>query len=90
VPKPAPTHHAGRAAACGRYAALQSAKVEKAAAMRPATPMPWQDYDAATAYLSDTLDWLNLWDDNDTYLNSADDALDGGFNTQQNHDFPQP
>ncbi len=36
VPKPAPTHHAGRAAARGRYAALQSKKK----AIKPARRFP--------------------------------------------------
>jgi hypothetical protein len=55
-------------AARGRYAALQPAKAEKAA--READP-----YVGAHAYLSDTLHWLNLWQDTmtDNFMARAPD-----------------
>ena len=34
------------------------------ATLRRAVSIPREAYAAATAYLSDTLDWLNLWHDN--------------------------
>jgi hypothetical protein len=42
-------------------------------------------YAAATAYLSDTLDWLNLWQANEI---EDDGALDDDYDTQQNYSSP--
>ena len=42
-------------------------------------------YAAATAYLSDTLDWLNLWQANEIEDNGA---LDDDYDTQQNYSSP--
>jgi hypothetical protein len=64
-----------RAAARGRYAALQPAKVEQAAAV-----------ESAGLYLADTLAWLQLWEDNATH----EQWLDDSFSYKQTLDFPQP
>jgi hypothetical protein len=63
----------------GRYAALRPAKAEKAT-------FAADPYAGACAYLSDTLDWLNLWQDN------ADNGHwhDDDFNAKQERHFPQP
>ena len=65
-------------AARGRYAALQPAKAEQAAFAGDPYAGAW--------YLSDTLDWLNLWQDN------ADNGHwhDDDFNAKQERYFPQP
>lgn len=67
------------AAARGRYAALQPEKASPPSAADP--------FATAAAYLSDTLDWLRLWEANSTDFS---DALDDSFDTQQDHNFPQP
>ena len=67
------------AAARGRYAALQPTKGSPASAVDP--------FAAVTAYLSETLDWLNLWEANSTDFG---EALDDHFDTQQDRNFPQP
>jgi hypothetical protein len=70
------------AAARGRYAALQT--VQEAAE-------PASTYDRVALYLSDTLDWLNLWQDNAGHDHWLDDhSLDGEFSAEQNRNFPQP
>ncbi len=70
------------AAARGRYAALQP--VQEAAE-------PVSTYDRVALYLSDTLDWFNLWQDNAGYDHWLDDpSLDGDFSANQNQSFPQP
>jgi hypothetical protein len=70
----------GKPAARGRYATLPPAKVE-AAAFASADP-----YAGAGMYLADTLDWLNLWQDNaDNDHWFADD-----FSAKQDRYFPQP
>lgn len=69
------------AAARGRFAALRPAKVAPEAVATAADP-----YAAATAYLSDTLDWLNLWQDNA----NNDQWHDGNFSAKQDQYFPQP
>ena len=56
------------------------------ATLRRAVSIPRQAYTAATAYLADTLDWLNLWQDNaDNDHWFADD-----FSAKQDRYFPQP
>jgi len=52
---------------------------------RVVVQIPAEACEAATAYLSDTLDWLNLWEDN-----SVDDSseLDDGYDSQQNYPAP--
>jgi hypothetical protein len=80
-------------AARGPYAALQRAKVEKAAlasaaadTARPATPPPGPDYDAATAYLSDTLDCMNpYWPPDAEHI-----EIDYHYDIQQNYSSPHP
>jgi hypothetical protein len=65
------------AVARGRYAVLQpTQEVEE----------PASAYDRVALYLSDTLDWFNLWQDNAGY----DHSLDGEFSANQNQTFPQP
>lgn len=52
-----------RAVARGRYAGLRPArKAQEAIAPEPITSA--DAYARARLYLSDTLDWLNLWQDN--------------------------
>jgi hypothetical protein len=63
-----------RAAARGRYAALQPVKVDQAAAV-----------ESAGLYLADTLAWLQLWEDN-----AAHEQLDDSFSSKQDRYFPQP
>jgi hypothetical protein len=67
------------ATARGRYAALQPTKASPAAAADP--------FAAATAYLSNTLDWLNLWQANRM---DSGAVFDDNFDTHQDHHFPQP
>lgn len=62
------------AAARGRYTGLRRATA------------PADAYARAGMYLSDTLDWLNLWQDNA----ANDQWLDEDFDTEQNQDYPQP
>ena len=40
---------------------------------------------AARAWLSDTLDWLNLWQDN-----AVNHSLDDSFGAKEDRHFPQP
>jgi hypothetical protein len=56
------------------------------AVMRRVAQIPTEAYTASTAYLLDTLDWLNLWDANSSADNSGD--LDLDYETQQNHHSP--
>ena len=56
------------------------------AAMQRTARIPAQAYAATTAYLSDTLDWLNLWNDNSGMDDSGE--LDDNYNPQQNHSSP--
>jgi len=51
------------------------------AALRRAVRVPPEVYAAATAYLSDTLDWLNLWGSN---AESADDLDSEPVDTHTN------
>ena len=75
------------AVARGRYAALQP--VPEAA--EPEFVAPASTYDRVALYLSDTLDWLNLWQDNAGHDHWLDDhSLDGDFSAEQNQTFPQP
>jgi hypothetical protein len=67
-------------AARGRYARLRPAKAA------PETFAPTDAYDHTGMYLSDTLEWLNLWQDN---ANNGQWS-DSDFNAKQDHDFPQP
>lgn len=69
---------AGRPAARGRYAALQPARIESEASLCADDP-----YAAATAYLSDTLAWLQQNADNDQWH-------DDDFSAKQEQYFPQP
>jgi hypothetical protein len=71
------------AAARGRYAALQP--VQETA--EPEFVAPASAYDRAALHLSDTLDWLNLWQEQDHWL---DQSLDDEFSANQNQSFPQP
>ncbi|MGD0108359.1 MAG: hypothetical protein ABSC06_30620 [Rhodopila sp.] len=68
------------AVARGRYATLRPAKAEPEA-FAPA------DACAGTGmYLSDTLEWLNLWQ-----YNANNEQWSGSdFNAKQDQDFPQP
>lgn len=68
-----------RPAARGRYAALRQQKADRAAFAVSAT-------DRAAAYLADTLDWLNLWQDNADCEQWPDDD----FSAKQDHYGPQP
>lgn len=68
------------AAARGRYAALRPAKAE------PEAFAPADAYTGAGMYLADTLEWLNLWQDNA----SNEQWPDGDFNAKQDHSSPQP
>jgi len=55
-------------------------------AARAATqPIPADIHEGATAYLSDTLDWLNMWEANSLY---DADELDDHYDTQQNYFSP--
>jgi hypothetical protein len=74
------------AAARGRYAALRPAKAALAKAEPEAVACVADPYTAATAYLSDTLDWLNLWQDNA----DNDHWLDDDFSAKEDRYFPQP
>lgn len=67
-----------RPAARGRYAALQPARTESEASLCADDP-----YAAATAYLSDTLAWLQQNADNDQWH-------DDDFSAKQEQYFPQP
>jgi hypothetical protein len=51
------------------------------AALGRAARIPPEAYAAATAYLSDTLDWLNLWDSN---AESSDDLDSEPVDTHTN------
>jgi hypothetical protein len=64
-----------RAAARGRYAALQPVKAEQAAAV-----------ESAGLYLADTLAWLQLWEDNAAH----EQWLDDSFSSKQDRYSPQP
>jgi len=77
------THHiaAAGATARGRYAALRPVKAAPAASITAVDP-----YIAAGLYLSDTLDWLQLWENNA----GDDQCLDDSFSPQQDRSFPQP
>ena len=69
------------ATARGHDAALRPApKVREAIALTSA-------YARAPLYLSDTLDWLNLWQDNAGY---DDHWIDDDFSAKQDENFPQP
>ena len=78
------------AAARGRYAALRLAKAdlstEALAKVEPEAFTPADAYARTGMYLSDTLDWLNLWQDNA----NNEPWSDCDFNAKQDHDFPQP
>jgi alkylation response protein AidB-like acyl-CoA dehydrogenase len=49
--------------------------------------VPPQAYAAATAFLADTLDWLQLWQGDGPV---GSDALDDRYDTKQDQQFPQP
>jgi hypothetical protein len=67
-----------RTAAHGRYAALRPVKTEQT---------PADAHADVGLYLSDTLDWLNLW----WQGNTADDLWIGDdFNAKQDQSYPQP
>jgi hypothetical protein len=68
----------GAAAARGRYAALQPAP-QKAAE-------PASSYGRVALYLSNTLDWLNLWQDNA----DNDYWIEDDFSAKQDQNVPQP
>lgn len=71
---------AAKPAARGRYAALRPTKVE-AAVFAPADA-----YAGAGMCLADTLDWLNLWQDNA----ANDHWFADDFSAKQDRYFPQP
>jgi hypothetical protein len=50
------------------------------------SPVPADRAAAASGYLSDTLDWLNLWQDNAAH----DHWLDDDFSAKQDQNYPQP
>jgi hypothetical protein len=68
------------AAARGRYVGLRPAKAE------PEAFAPADAYACTGLYLSATLDWLNLWQDN----TNNEQWSDSDFNAKQDYDFPQP
>jgi len=72
----------GAAVARGRYAGLQEA--QEAIAPEPITTA--DAYASARLYLSDTLDWLNLWQDNADNDHWHDDE----FSAKQDQNFLQP
>jgi hypothetical protein len=73
------------AAARGRYAGLRHA--QKAQETRAAQSIaPANAYASACTYLSDTLDWLNLWQDNA----DNDHWYDDDFSATQDQNCPQP
>lgn len=78
--EPAPAPRRRRGGGTGKAFALAA----KTLATRGAR-MPAEVYRVATVWLSDTLDWLRLWDDN-----SVSDALDEDYNTKQDHSSPHP
>jgi hypothetical protein len=73
-----PSHHAaGGPAARGRYATLRAGTTKSAGQGR--------GHEAnAALHLADTLDWLQLWQDNNTHWPDDD------FSAKQNLYFPQP
>jgi hypothetical protein len=76
--QPPPAHHAGRPAARGRYATLRTGTTKSAGQGR--------GHEAhAALHLTDTLDWLQLWQDNNT-----GHWPDDNFSAKQNQYFPQP
>jgi hypothetical protein len=68
------------ATARGRFAALRTANTE------PEAVTPADAYASTGMYLADTLEWLNLWQDN----TNNEQWFDSDFNAKQDHDFPQP
>ena len=73
---------AGKPAARGRYADLRAKPPKAAAARTPADP-----YAGAGLHLADTLEWLQLWQDN---ANAGDWPDDNFSAKQQDQYFPQP
>jgi hypothetical protein len=69
---------AGRPAARGRYAMLQATAQKSGASSGPEAQ--------ALLYLADTLEWLELWQDNANY----EQWPDNDFNAKQERYFPQP
>ncbi len=63
---------AGRPAARGRYARLRKGPVQA---------------DKAALHLSDTLDWLTLWQENAA---NNEQWIQDNFNAKQDQHFPQP
>ena len=55
--------------------------------LRRVAGVPSQAYAAATGYLTDTLDWFRLWEDNSVH---DDNELDLHFDTKESRHFPQP
>ena len=69
-------------------AALQPAPPAFATAGSVREPIaPTSAYASTSLYLSDTLDWLNLWQDNAAY---DDDWYGDDFSAKQEENFPQP
>jgi hypothetical protein len=65
---------------------------DRAAALQPVPKVreaiaPTSAYASTSLYLSDTLDWLNLWQDNAGY---DDHWIDDDFGAKQEETFPQP
>jgi hypothetical protein len=77
--EPAPEPRRRRSGETGKAFALAAKSVVARAAGLSADA-----YSAAAAYLSDTLDWLGLWD-----ANSDSNELDDDCNTKQNCSSPQ-
>jgi hypothetical protein len=74
-----PMAHIERVDACNAFGDAAKAVMQRVARM------PAEAYMASTAYLFDTIDWLNLWEANSSMENSSE--LDLDYNTQQNN-FP--
>jgi len=74
------------AVARGRYAGLRPVrKAQEAKA--PDSIAPGDAYARARMYLADTLDWLNLWQDN---AENNDHWYGDEFSAKQDQEFPQP
>lgn len=72
-----PALYAVRPAARGRYASLGSGPAQR-------STIAVGHVEKAALYLADTLDWLQLWQDNTTHWPDDD------FSAKQDRYFPQP
>jgi hypothetical protein len=79
--EPAPEPRRRRGGETGKAFAIVAKSV-----LRRVVRLPSNAYATATAYLADTLDWLNLWQDNA----ANDHWLDEDFSAKQDRNFPHP